>query len=205
MYSSERSTSSLTAVEYLSDLSRVLSRVPHEPLGRAIDALLEARAEGRRVYVFGNGGSAATASHFVCDLVKSAQVPGFRPFRAFSLTDSTPLLTAYANDVAYEQTFPRMLEALLEPGDIALGISASGNSPNLVDGLKTAADLGARTIALLGFDGGAALRIAEIAIHVPCADYGLAEDTHAAIGHAITMSVRRSLEAERSRELLRLV
>ena len=96
------------------------------------------------------------------------------------------------------------LEALIEPDDIALGISASGNSPNLVEGLKTAASLGARTIALLGFDGGAALSIVEIAVHVPCSDYGLVEDTHAALGHAITLSVRRALEATRARDLVRL-
>jgi D-sedoheptulose 7-phosphate isomerase len=197
-------SSSASAMAYLADLTAVLRRVPAEPLGRAIDALLEAREHGRRVYVFGNGGSAATASHFVCDLVKGAQVPGFRPFRAFSLTDSTPLMTAISNDIAYGQTFAHMLEALVEPDDIALGISASGSSPNLVEGLKTAARLGARTIALLGFDGGAALTIAEIAVHVPCSDYGLVEDTHAALGHAMTLAVRRTLEAERARDLVRL-
>jgi D-sedoheptulose 7-phosphate isomerase len=204
MHSLDSIQTSSLAIEYLTDLATVLERVPQEPLGRAIDALLEAREQGQRVYVFGNGGSAATASHFVCDLVKSAQVPGFRPFRAFALTDSTPLMTAWANDVAYAQTFSRMLEGLVEPGDIALGISASGNSPNLVAGLEAAAALGARTIALLGFDGGAALRIAEIPIHVPCSNYGQAEDTHAAIGHAITVAIRRALESERSRSLVRL-
>ncbi|MFN8637434.1 MAG: SIS domain-containing protein [Chloroflexota bacterium] len=200
----QRAPASAPALEYLTELTQVLQRVPAEPLARAIDALLEAREHGRRVYVFGNGGSAATASHFVCDLVKGAQVPGFRPFRAFSLTDNTPMMTAYSNDVAYSQTFARMLEALVEPDDIALGISASGNSPNLVEGLQTAVRLGARTIALLGFDGGAALSIAEIAVHVPCSDYGLVEDTHAALGHAITLSVRRALEAERAHDLIRL-
>jgi D-sedoheptulose 7-phosphate isomerase len=209
MHSIDRSVDNISpsasAVAYLADLTHVLRCVPAEPLGRAIDVLLEAREHGRRVYVFGNGGSAATASHFVCDLVKGAQVPGFRPLRAFSLTDSTPLMTAISNDIAYGQTFARMLETHIEPDDIALGISASGNSPNLVEGLRTAARLGARTIALLGFDGGAALSIAEIAIHIPCSDYGLVEDTHAALGHAITQSVRRALEARRARELVRLV
>lgn len=204
MQSIDRMQASSMAMTYLSDLARVLELVPSESLGRAIDALLEAREHGNRVYVFGNGGSAATASHFVCDLVKSAQVSGFRPFRAFALTDSTPLMTAWANDAAYAQTFSRMLEALVEPGDVALGISASGSSPNLVAGLETAARLGARTIALLGFDGGHALRIAEIPVHVPSMDYGHAEDTHSAIGHAITTSIRRTLEAERARDLLRL-
>jgi D-sedoheptulose 7-phosphate isomerase len=116
-----------------------------------------------------------------------------------------PLITAWANDTSYEEVFAEQLAALVRPADVIVAISASGNSPNLVDGLKVAANLGARTIALLGFDGGAALRIAEIAVHVPCSDYGLAEDTHAAIGHAITMSVRRALESERSRDLVRLL
>lgn len=200
-------TSSSMATAYLAELAEVLRRVPEDALGRAIDILLEARERGQRVYVFGNGGSAATASHFVCDLVKSAEVRGFRPFRAFALTDSVPQMTAWANDVAYTQTFARMLEGHIEPGDVAIAISASGNSPNILAGLEMAASLGAHTIALLGFDGGAALRLAEVAVHVPCADYGQAEDTHSAIGHALTAAIRRTLEqqAERTRGLVRLI
>jgi D-sedoheptulose 7-phosphate isomerase len=190
------------ALDYLADLSSVLHRVPREPLTHAIAVLLEARAHGRRIYVFGNGGSAATASHFVCDLAKTARIPGYAPFRAFALTDSIPSMTAWANDNAFAETFPRMLEAYLEPDDVVIGISASGNSPNVVDGLHLANRLGARTIALLGFDGGKAMQTAEIAVHVPCGHYGLAEDAHSAICHAMTDAIRRTLLAERDRALV---
>jgi D-sedoheptulose 7-phosphate isomerase len=194
-----------TAIEYLANLSDVLQRIPREPLARSVAVLLDARSSGRRVYVFGNGGSAATASHFVCDLVKTAQVPGFRPFRASSLTDNTALMTAWANDHAYSDTFPRMIEAFVEPGDVVIGISASGNSPNVVEGLRTARQLDAHTIAFLGFDGGAALSIAEIAVHVPSHHYGLAEDAHSAIGHAITAAVRSALTEEQNSHVIRLL
>ena len=142
----------------------------------------------------GNGGSAATASHFVCDLVKTARVTGLEPLRVFALADNTPLMTAWANDAAYEQTFAEQILALVDPDDIVIGISASGNSPNILAGLAAAAERGARTIGILGFDGGKALDLVDVPVHVPCNDYGLVEDTHAAIGHAITAAIRRQLQ-----------
>jgi len=181
------------ATDYLYSLGQVLERVPNEALSNAIELLLAARASGRRVYIIGNGGSAATASHFVCDLVKTAKVPGHRALRAFSLSDSATLMTAWANDRAYHHTFAEQILALVEADDIVIAISASGNSPNIIEGLKAASVVGAQTIALVGFDGGAASTIADVVIHVPCNDYGLVEDTHAAIGHAMTAAIRTAL------------
>jgi D-sedoheptulose 7-phosphate isomerase len=184
------------AAGYLSGLVRTLDLVPSEPLAAAIRLLLDARATGRRVYIMGNGGSATTASHFACDLVKTAHVADHAPLRVFALTDNTPLLTAWANDRAYEDIFAEQIVALAEPGDVVIAISASGNSPNIVAGLAAAASIGGHTIGLLGFDGGAARRLVDIAIHIPCDDYGLVEDTHAAIGHAITGAIRAALLAD---------
>jgi D-sedoheptulose 7-phosphate isomerase len=181
--------------DYLAELARALALVPGEALTQAIALLLEARARRRRIYVIGNGGSAATASHLVCDLVKTARVAGRAPLRAFALADNTPLLTAWANDSAYERCFAEQVLAVVEPGDVVIAISASGNSPNIVAGLSAGAAAGARTIALVGFDGGAACQVADVAIHIPCHDYGLVEDTHAAIGHAITATIRSVLES----------
>ena len=187
---------SAVALEYLAELTRVLPLASGDALNEAIEVLLAARAEGRRVYVIGNGGSAATASHLVCDLVKTARVPGYGPLRAFALADNTPLLTAWANDRGYECTFAEQLAGLVDPGDVVVAISASGNSPNVVAALTTAVALGAHTIGLLGFDGGAAIGLVDIAIHIPCNDYGLVEDTHAAIGHALTAAIRRAVERQ---------
>lgn len=193
-----------TASNYLDDLAEVLAQVPSGALGRAIEMLLEARRTGQRVYVMGNGGSAATASHFVCDLIKTAHIAGFVPLRVFALSDNTPLLTAWSNDSAYEDCFSRQIEALVEPDDVVIAISASGNSRNIIEGLKAAAGRGARTIGLVGFDGGAAQGLVDVAIHVPSHHYGLVEDTHSAIGHAITAAIQRALREEAAVSLGRL-
>jgi D-sedoheptulose 7-phosphate isomerase len=184
------------ATDYLLALTNVLTLVPGDALDRAIDLLLDARVNGRRVYIIGNGGSAATASHFVCDLVKTARVTGFEPLRVFTLADNAPLLTAWANDAAYDRSFAEQILALVEPDDVVIALSASGNSPNIIAGLAAASSIGARTIGLLGFDGGAARHVVDVAIQVPCNDYGLVEDTHAAIGHAITAAIRQALQSE---------
>jgi len=181
------------ALDYLEELAEVVRQVPGDALGRLIDLLLDARAMGRRVYLMGNGGSAATASHLVSDLIKTARVAGRRPLRAFALADNTPLLTAWANDSAYDRVFAEQIDALVEPEDVVIAISASGNSPNILAGLRTAAAQGAHTVGLLGFDGGAALALVDLAIHIPCHNYGLVEDAHAALGHAITLAIRHQL------------
>jgi D-sedoheptulose 7-phosphate isomerase len=177
----------------LTRLASVVGQVDGEALSEVIEYILEARATGRRVYVMGNGGSSATASHFVCDLVKTAQVAGLAPIRAFALADNVPLVTAWANDHAYERIFAEQINALVEDGDVVVGISASGNSPNIVAGLIAAREKGAHTIALVGFDGGDARDLADVAVHVDCHDYGLVEDTHAALGHAIAAALRAAL------------
>jgi D-sedoheptulose 7-phosphate isomerase len=182
------------ASEYLSRLAGVLSLVPSEPLARTIELLLATRENGNRLYIIGNGGSAATASHFVCDLVKTARVDGHAPIRAFALADNGAVMTAWANDTDYEHTFAAQIEGLVEPGDVVMAISASGNSPNILAGLRAATRRGAHTVALVGFDGGHANELADISIHIPTHDYGLVEDSHSALGHAITAAVRTALK-----------
>ncbi len=184
------------ALSYLDTLGEVVRSVPREPMERVLRMLLDARAAGRRVYVMGNGGSAAIASQFVCNLVKTAQVAGSQPLRAFALTDNTPSLTAWANDSAYDQIFAQQVRALAEPEDLVIAISASGNSSNVIAGIQAAHACGARTIGLLGFDGGRALGLVDVAIHVPYDNYGLVEDTHMAIGHALTRAIVQAVEME---------
>jgi D-sedoheptulose 7-phosphate isomerase len=181
------------AALYLGELAGILDQVPADAVSEAIALLLETRALGRRVYIMGNGGSASTASHLVCDLVKTARVPGLPPLRAYALGDNTALMTAWANDKSYDYTFAEQIFGLVEYGDVVIAISASGNSPNIVAGLAAAAKQGAHTVALVGFDGGKAGRMADITVHVPSYDYGLVEDSHSAIGHAMTSAVRHAL------------
>jgi D-sedoheptulose 7-phosphate isomerase len=184
------------AMDYLSNLARVLEEVPGEALAQAIALLLEAHAANKRVYVIGNGGSSATASHFVCDLTKTARVTPYPRLKAFALTDNTPLLTAWANDCSYEEVFAEQIRGLVEPGDVVIAISASGNSPNILAGLIAAAAHGAVTIGLLGFDGGAARGLVDVAVHVHAFDYGLVEDTHSALTHAMANALRTALETQ---------
>lgn len=185
--------SDTVATAYLGKLAELLETVPGEAVGAVISLLLETRAAGRRVYIMGNGGSASTATHLVCDLIKTARVPGFAPLRAYALADNTALMTAWANDKSYDHTFAEQIHGLVEFGDVVIAISASGNSPNIVAGLEAAAERGAHTVALVGFDGGRAGKLADVTIHVQSHDYGLVEDSHSAIGHAMTSAVRRAL------------
>jgi len=183
-------------MRYLQRLAQVLPLVPAEAMSRAVGLILQARKAGRRIYVMGNGGSATTASHFVCDLMKTARVQGAEPVRAFALTDNTPLMTAWANDAAYDRIFAEQILSHVEPGDVVIAITASGNSPNVVEGLKAATARGAWTIGMLGFEGGACRKLVDVALHIPNDHYGLVEDTHSAMTHAITAAVKDAVEAE---------
>jgi D-sedoheptulose 7-phosphate isomerase len=142
----------------------------------------------------GNGGSAAIASQFVCNFSKTAHVEGQRPIRSFALGDNIPSLTAWSNDVAYGEAFARQVAALVEQDDVVIAISSSGRSPNIVAGLRAAREAGAHTLALVGFDGGEAMLLADVAIHIPQHNYGLVEDTHMAIGHALTLALQKADE-----------
>jgi D-sedoheptulose 7-phosphate isomerase len=189
-----QSTTHAVADEYLASVARATQLVPTDPLHRVIGLIIELRAAGRRIYVMGNGGSAANASHFVCDLVKTTQVDGVPGVRAYALTDNTPTLTAWANDHAYEYIFAEQIVALVEPGDLVIGFSASGSSPNIVAGFEAANRRKAHTVGIVGFDGGRARDLVDLVIHVPCHEYGVTEDIHAAIAHAITAAVRAAAE-----------
>lgn len=178
------------ATRHLARLAETLLRVPSEPVGLAIDLLLAARAAGRRIWVFGNGGSAAIASHLVCDLSKTAVRAGEPPLRSFALTDNVPLMTAWANDAAYERVYAAQIEMLVDRDDVVIAISSSGRSPNIVAAVSSARARGARIIGLVGFDGGPTLDLVDVAIHVAVHDYGIVEDAHAAVGHALAAAVR---------------
>jgi len=148
----------------------------------------------RRAGVFscGNGGSASIANHLVCDHVKGVRAKtNFTP-RVASLSNNVELLTAIANDLAYEDIFSYQLQSQAQPGDVLIAISSSGRSPNIVKVLRWARENDIRTIAITGFDGGAARETAEIAIHADCGNYGVVEDLHQAIMHALAQYIQQS-------------
>jgi D-sedoheptulose 7-phosphate isomerase len=177
------------AANYLQAFKVLLQRVDLDAMDRIVQCLRCARDQGSMIYVAGNGGSAATASHWVNDLGKATKRPGLMPMRVMSLCDNISWLTALANDEGYERAFAGQLENFARPGDVLVVISASGNSPNLLRVVELAKTLGLVTLGFLGFDGGALKNMVDDCLWLPTAkgEYGLVEGTHAMLCHILTM------------------
>ena len=184
------------ARSYVGSLKAVLDKVDWTAVDRLADILFDLWQEDRQVIVFGNGGSACTASHYVADVVKTAAVAGERPLRALSLVDNTGLMTAVGNDNGYGQTFAYSINAFARPGDTAIAISGSGNSPNVVGACRAAKDRGMTLVCLTGFDGGQISHLADLHIHVPSDNYGVIEDIHLSIGHMVTQALKAKVTAK---------
>jgi D-sedoheptulose 7-phosphate isomerase len=175
---------------YLQQLSAVIAELPREPLTEIASILRKARETGRRIFVFGNGGSAATASHMACDFGKNTRSPARRQMRIISLNDNIPTMMAYANDEGYENVFSEPIISLAEEGDIVIAISGSGNSPNVLKGLQTANQLGLKTIGLTGFAGGKLISMVDTCVVVPSESMEQIEDVHMIIDHLLTGLLR---------------
>lgn len=171
--------------QYKAELFRAIDTVDLAKVEQAIGILSNARDEGRHIFICGNGGSASTASHFACDMVKGASFNRAKRFRIMALTDSLPTLTAYSNDVHYDCVFVEQLKNFAQPGDVVMAISGSGNSPNVLRTLEYARELGCRTIALTGRDGGQLGPLAELNIQVSNPHMGRIEDGHMIVAHMI--------------------
>lgn len=170
---------------YKQTLTKALDTIDLGNVTRAIQILAEARARGRMIFVCGNGGSATTASHFVCDMAKGASFHRPSRFRIMALTDSLATITAYSNDVAYESVFVEQLRNFAEPGDVVLLISGSGNSANVLRTAEYANSIGCHTIALTGRDGGQLGSLADVQIRVAEPHMGRIEDGHMMVCHMI--------------------
>lgn len=175
--------------EYLEQLEQVLRDLPREPLFAIIARLRMARLEGQRVYVMGNGGSAATATHMAADFSKNTRQEGRPPFQAFGLADNTSMITAYANDEGYENIFSEPLRTFGRPGDVVIAISGSGNSRNILKGVQAACELGMTTIGLTGMGGGRLKDLVDLCLVVPSPRIEQVEDLHLVIDHLITISI----------------
>jgi D-sedoheptulose 7-phosphate isomerase len=176
----------MTFVEqYKSELIQTIDTIDTGKVNQAIEWFKQARAEGRTIFVCGNGGSASTASHFACDMVKGASYNRDSRFRIMALTDSLPTMTAYSNDVSYECVFYEQLRNFAQPGDLVMGISGSGNSPNVLRAIEYANSIGCKTMALTGRDGGKLGPMAKLNIQVPVPHMGRIEDAHMIVCHMI--------------------
>ena len=185
--------------EYLSHLQGVLERLSLADIRQSIELVMEAYQADRQIFVIGNGGSASTASHIANDLSKGTSLPGVRRFRVISLTDNVATMTAWSNDLCYEDVFVEQLKNLVNPGDLVIGISASGNSENVVRAVRHANAIGCKTIGWTGFGGGTLAQITDVSVVVDSHEYGPVEDAHLILNHILHAWIREELADRESK------
>ena len=179
---------------YISELISTMNQLEETPIQQAIAALHEARLGGNQVFIMGNGGSASTASHFVCDLAKNTRKSGVTDFRVIGLTDNMAIFSAYANDEGYENVFAMQLASLVQSGDVVIGISASGNSANVLNAITVAKQAKAIAIGFTGFDSGKLGGMVDIHCHVPSYCIEHVEDIHLMLEHLITKALKEAYQ-----------
>jgi len=179
---------------YLAEVQYTLASLPLECIRDVVDVLLSANYVGSTVFTLGNGGSAATASHLACDLAKGTITPGRPRFRVVALTDNVPLMTAWSNDVAYEDIFAEQLNGLMGRGDVVVAISGSGNSPNVLRAVELARRMGGITIGFSGFSGGQLSEMVDVPVVVPSESMEQIEDVHLVLCHLTCTVLRERLQ-----------
>ena len=184
---------------YISDSLKTLTCLPRENIVRIIGRLIEAYNNGNQIFILGNGGSASSASHFACDLGKGTLKHRCnereKRFRIISLTDNFPLISAYANDISFDEIFSQQLRNLIVRNDLVIVLSGSGNSRNLIKAVDYAKKCGAYTIGLLGFNkGGKLAKLVDDSIIIQSSNYGQIEDSHLILNHMITYCISQFKE-----------
>ena len=177
-------------VNYLSSLQQTMNELPKENIVSVIELLQAARLDGRQIFIMGNGGSASTATHFVCDLAKNTRKDGLPHFKVIGLTDNMALFSAYANDEGYENVFAQQLANLVRPGDVVIGISASGNSKNVLNAIELAKTHNVTTVGFTGFDGGQLCSMVDLNVHVNSNIIEHVEDIHLMLEHMIVKALK---------------
>jgi len=185
------------AANYLEYVAGLLTALDTAAIARFIDELEAARASNNTIFIVGNGGSAATASHMANDFGLGSATGDAAPFRALALTDNVAVMTAIANDASYEQMFVQQLRVHYRAGDKLVAISASGNSPNVVAAAKWVREHGGAVLGMVGFDGGALKDLSTVTVHVPTprGEYGPVEDVHMVVDHLVTAWLRWRVQA----------
>jgi len=178
---------------YFNSVVQVIANMPLATVDRVVSVLMQAYESSRMIYLFGNGGSAALASHFACDLGKGASNGSGKRFQVLAFTDNVPLMTAWANDARYEDIFAEQLTNFVRPNDIAFAISGSGRSPNVLKALKVAREAGAFTIGLTGFQGGDMKSLCDLCLIIPSDNMQVIEDLHLSVTHAVFTALRAKI------------
>lgn len=193
------------AEEYFQELNKLLTGLDFKKIEKVTNVLFEAYKKNKQVFILGNGGSASTASHFACDLSKGTLGNVYddreKRFRAISLTDNMATATAFGNDLSFEDIFYQQLRNLIHKGDVVIGISGSGNSPNVIKAIRYAKKCGAKTIGFLGFKTGGKLeKIVDYEITVQDNHYGRIEDAHLGLAHSISFSLAELKKQKKFKE-----
>jgi D-sedoheptulose 7-phosphate isomerase len=170
---------------YLGRLNTAVAALPRDRLAELGEILYRTYRNGQQVFTMGNGGSASTATHMAADLAKNTIGANMRRFRITSLNENQALLTALANDLGFQHVFSEQLKNLIRAGDLLVAISASGNSPNVLNAIRYAQSQCAEVVGILGFRGGEASALVDVAIVVPCEHYGVVEDVHLIVNHIL--------------------
>ena len=187
-------TISASVGDYFAGMTEMLQTLDYEAVEEYAEVLYSAWQENRCVFLFGNGGSAFTAGHHALDYAKTASVDNQRRLKAISLVDNIGVTTAIGNDISFDETFVYPLEVHARPGDVAVAISCSGNSPNAVRGCRWAKEHEMTVVALTGFDGGVIGRLADLHINIPSDNYGIVEDLQMTIGHVAAQLLRHRVQ-----------
>jgi D-sedoheptulose 7-phosphate isomerase len=182
--------------EYMKGLRSCLDEIAEEDIRAIVDIIMKAYSAGKKLVFLGNGGSAATASHFARDLSIGTAKEGKPRVRAISLTDNIVAITSLANDVGYNSIFKEQLAGQVDKGDVVIGISASGNSPNVLEAMGYARSVGAVTVGFIGFGGGKLKELTDKAIVLSCQDYGQVEDAHLVLDHILTGLVKERIAVD---------
>ena len=180
--------------EYTQKLIQTIEALDRKELGRFVDLLLDAYEREAHIFIFGNGGSGATASHFASDLNKECSYGLDKRFKVIALTDNMPILLAYANDCEYSDIFVEQLKNFIRPGDLVIGISGSGNSENVLKAIKFAKAMQCTTVGITGYDGGRLRQIAEYSVNANVADMQISEDIHMILNHLTVKLLKQALE-----------
>jgi D-sedoheptulose 7-phosphate isomerase len=171
--------------EYFSKLKNTIDKVSFDDLNTLMNVLGQSKEEGNTIFIMGNGGSSATASHFVCDFNKGISLNKDKKFKFICLNDNIPSIMAYANDMSFEDIFIEQLKNYFQKGDVVIGISGSGNSMNVVKAIEYAKKNGGKTVGLTGYNGGKLMKLAEYNVNIPIDDMQITEDLHMVIDHCM--------------------
>jgi D-sedoheptulose 7-phosphate isomerase len=181
----------ITIKNYLFALTEVIEKLPVEKLAEITELLQQARENQATIFICGNGGSWATAAHMVCDFGKNTRKPDKKRMRVIGLGDNIPSLTAYANDEGYDRVFAEPLMNLMQPGDVLIAISGSGNSPNILEAVKTARQFDGVSVGLTGFEGGQLKDLVDYPLVIPSDSMEVIEDFHMIVDHIMTLCLRQ--------------